>query len=48
MRKIVIMVPNDQAEAIENIRRRQHISRSRVIQQAVARYLKEEEECLTS
>jgi metal-responsive CopG/Arc/MetJ family transcriptional regulator len=44
MRKIAITLPEDQAEAIEKIRRRQRIPRSRIIQQAVARYLAERRE----
>jgi len=39
MRKIAITLPVDQAEAIEEIRRRRRIPRSRVIQEAVARFL---------
>jgi len=39
MIKIAITLPVDQAEAIEKIRRRRRIPRSRVIQEAVARFL---------
>lgn len=39
MRKLAITLPEDQAKAIERIRRAQRIPRSRVIQQAVDFYL---------
>jgi metal-responsive CopG/Arc/MetJ family transcriptional regulator len=42
MRKIAITLPEDQAKAIEAIRRRKRLPRSRVIQHAIARYLAEE------
>jgi len=42
MRKIAITLPEDQARAIERIRRKKKIPRSRVIQQAIAHYLSEE------
>lgn len=42
MRKIAITLPEDQARAIERIRKRRKIPRSRVIQQAIAYYLSEE------
>ncbi len=44
MRKIAITLPEDQARAIERIRRKRKIPRSRVIQQAVAYYLSEEKQ----
>lgn len=42
MKKIAITIPEDQAKAIEAIRRKQRLPRSRVIQHAIARYLAEE------
>ena len=42
MRKIAITLPEDQARAIERIRKKKRIPRSRVIQEAVAFYLSEE------
>lgn len=42
MKKVAISLPDDQAEAIERIRRKRRIPRSRVIQQAVAYYLAEQ------
>lgn len=39
MRKIAITLPVEHAEAIEEIRRRRRVPRSRVIQEAVARFL---------
>lgn len=42
MRKIAITLPEDQAKAIEAIRKKKRIPRSRVIQQAVAYYLSEQ------
>ena len=39
MKKIAITLPVDQAEAIERIRRRRCIPRSRAIQEAVAAFL---------
>jgi metal-responsive CopG/Arc/MetJ family transcriptional regulator len=42
MRKIAITIPEDQAKAIEAIRRRKRLPRSRVIQHAIARYLADE------
>jgi len=43
MRKVAITLPDDQAKAIESIRREKRIPRSRVIQQAIAYYLAEQE-----
>jgi len=43
MRKIIITLPDDQAKAIEQIRRKRRVPRSRVIQEAVASYLAEQE-----
>jgi metal-responsive CopG/Arc/MetJ family transcriptional regulator len=42
MKKIAITLPEDQAKAIERIRKQKRIPRSRVIQQAVAYYLSEQ------
>jgi predicted transcriptional regulator len=42
MKKLAITLSVDQAEAIEKIRRRRRIPRSRVIQEAVARFLEAE------
>jgi len=42
MKKIAISLPDRQANAIERMRRQQRIPRSRVIQNAIARYLAEE------
>ncbi|MGH2348896.1 MAG: ribbon-helix-helix protein, CopG family [bacterium] len=42
MKKIAITLPEDQAKAIEAIRRKKRLPRSRIIQHAVARYLAEE------
>lgn len=42
MKRIAISLPDRQADAIERIRRRERIPRSRVIQSAIARYLAEE------
>jgi len=39
MRKITITLAADQAEAIERIRRRRRVPRSRVIQEAIASFL---------
>ncbi|GEM_PF-2288529 len=39
MKRLTITLPADQADAIEKIRRRRHVPRSRVIQEAVARFL---------
>ena len=39
MKKVAISLPDSQAEAIEKIRRKRRIPRSRVIQQALALYL---------
>ncbi len=39
MKKLAITLPEDQAKAVERIRRAQRIPRSRVIQQAVDFYL---------
>lgn len=39
MKKVAISLPNDQAQAIERIRRKARVPRSRVIQQAIALYL---------
>ncbi len=44
MKKIAISLPDYQADAVERIRRFKRIPRSRVIQQAIDRYLAEEEE----
>ncbi|MGQ0569097.1 MAG: ribbon-helix-helix protein, CopG family [Armatimonadota bacterium] len=41
MKKVAISLPDDQAEAIEQIRRKERIPRSRVIQHAIALYLSE-------
>ena len=41
MKKWAISVPDDLAEAIERIRRKERIPRSRVIQRAIALYLSE-------
>lgn len=42
MKKVAITIPEDQAKAIEVIRRQRRIPRSRVIQQAIALYLEEQ------
>lgn len=42
MKKIAITLPEDQAKAIEAIRRRKRLPRSRIIQYAIARYLADE------
>jgi metal-responsive CopG/Arc/MetJ family transcriptional regulator len=42
MIKIAITLPEDQAKAIEAIRRKTRLPRSRIIQHAIARYLAEE------
>ena len=42
MKKLAITLPADQAEAIEKIRRRRRVPRSRVIQEAVSRFLEAE------
>lgn len=39
MKKVGISLPDDQAEAIERIRRKRRIPRSRVVQEAIATYL---------
>ncbi len=44
MKKFAISLPDYQAKAVERIRRFKRIPRSRVIQQAIDRYLVEEEE----
>ncbi len=44
MRKFAISLPDYQAKAVERIRRFKGIPRSRVIQQAIDRYLAEEAE----
>ncbi len=41
MKKVAISLPDEQAEAIEQIRRKERIPRSRVIQRAIAFYLSE-------
>jgi len=41
MKRVAISLPDAQADAIEEIRRRERIPRSRVIQQAIAVYLSE-------
>ena len=43
MRKVAISIPDEQAAAIEQIRRKERIPRSRVIQRAIAFYLSESE-----
>ncbi len=43
MRRIRITIPDDQAAAVEQIRRRRGVSRSRVVQDALALTLAEEE-----
>jgi metal-responsive CopG/Arc/MetJ family transcriptional regulator len=43
MKKVTISLPDEQAEAIEQIRRKRGVSRSRVVQQAIALTLVEEE-----
>ena len=43
MIKIAITLPEDQARAIERIRRKQGVPRSRIIQRAVAYYLAEQD-----
>lgn len=43
MKKIAISLPDDQAKSIEELRRKRKVPRSRVIQQAVALYLAEQE-----
>lgn len=43
MRKVAITLPDDQARAIEDIRRKKRLPRSRVIQQAIAYYLAEQD-----
>lgn len=42
MKKLTITLPEDQAKAIEAIRRKKRIPRSRVIQQAIAYFLSEQ------
>lgn len=42
MKKVAISLPDEQAEAIERIRRKRRIPRSRVVQQAIAYYLAEQ------
>ncbi len=42
MKKVAISLPDAQADAIERIRRKQRIPRSRVIQRAIAVYLAEQ------
>ncbi len=42
MKKLAITLSADQAEAIEKIRRRRRVPRSRVIQEAVTRFLETE------
>lgn len=42
MKKLAITLSADQAEAIERIRRRRRVPRSRVIQEAVSRFLEAE------
>jgi len=43
MRRVTISIPEAQAAAIEEIRRRKGISRSRVVQEAIAFTLAEQE-----
>lgn len=42
MRKIAISLPDDQADAVERIRRRRGVPRSHVISEAIGTYLSEE------
>jgi len=42
MKKVAISLPDAQAEAIEQIRRKHRIPRSQVIQRAIAVYLSEQ------
>ncbi len=42
MKRVAISLPDAQADAIEEIRRRERIPRSRVIQRAIAVYLSEQ------
>ncbi len=42
MKKLTITLPADHAEAIEKIRRQRGVPRSRVIQEAVSRFLEAE------
>lgn len=42
MKKLAISLPDEQAEAVERIRRRRSIPRSRVISEAIGFYLSEE------
>lgn len=42
MKKVAISLPDAQADAIEQIRRKERIPRSRVIQRAIAVYLAEQ------
>ncbi len=44
MKKIAISLPDYQADAVERIRRFRRVPRSRVIQEAIDRYIAEEEE----
>lgn len=43
MKKIAISLPDDQAAAIERIRHRRSVPRSRVISEAIGLYLSEEQ-----
>ncbi len=43
MRRVTITIPDEQAAAVEQIRRRKGISRSRVIQEALALTLAEDD-----
>lgn len=42
MKKMAISLPDDQAEAVERIRRRRAVPRSRVISEAIGLYLADE------
>ena len=44
MKRFAISLPDHQAKAVERIRRFRNIPRSRLIQEAIDRYLAEEEE----
>jgi len=44
MRKIVITLPNHLAQAIDDMCHRQRIPRSRIVQEAVAQFLEQEDE----
>jgi metal-responsive CopG/Arc/MetJ family transcriptional regulator len=42
MKRVTITLPEEQARAIEAVRRKKRLPRSRIIQHAIARYLAEE------